>query len=280
MEGNRTFRQTGAAVRRAVIPAAGRGTRLRPASWAYPKELVALGARPAIQWVLDEALGAGIDQVAVVVRQGKEAIRRFVDRLAVEEAGYARLRLSWIDQPEPTGLADAIERCRDFARDEPFALLLPDNILPSEEHRLGDLTRLAVETGRHVLGIIEVGAERSGEFGDSGRVEARGVAPRVLELTRLADKLPGRMRVGPGETVRRSCGRIVCQPDLFAELARTRATHGGELDEIPAYQRIVARGEALGWLLAPPLFDVGHPSGLLAASAWLHQRSRRAPEPG
>ncbi len=261
-------------MRRAVIPAAGRGTRMRPASWAYPKELVALGSKPAIQWILDEALAAGIDEVALVVREGKEAIRGFVERLAGEDETYSTLRLEWVDQPAPTGLADAMLRCREFARDEPFALLLPDNVLPSTEHRLLDMTRLAAESGRHVLGIVEVGPERDGEFGDSGRVEHRPADGRILELTHLADKRPGRLRVGAGEVVRRTCGRILCQPDLFDEILTTRDDAAGELDEVPAYQRIIARGAALGWLLAPPLFDVGHPSGVLSASAWLHRRAR------
>lgn len=264
-------------VRRAVVPAAGRGTRMRPASLAYPKELVALGATPALQRVIAEAEAAGIEEVALVVRPGKELLRRFLDRLR-GEGRFPALSFTWIEQREATGLADALLLCRDFVEDEPWALLLPDNLPLASDYRLTDLTRHAGE-GREVYAVVELDHRRSGEYGDSGRVEVEPRPGGTLEILSLAGKRPGRLDIPRGETIHRACGRTVASPHLIPALAESRRRRpGGELSEVPACRALVRERGALGVPIPEPIFDVGHPPGVLAASAWLHRRGGE-PEP-
>jgi UTP--glucose-1-phosphate uridylyltransferase len=260
-------------VRKAVIPAAGLGTRMRPWSDVVPKELVPLGTKPAIQFAVDEALGAGITEIAVVVSPAKALLREYLDRFG-DPSG--RASFTYVEQDEPRGLGDAILRCRDFLDGEPFAVLLPDNVLLSPEHDFRRMVDAAGSTGRDALGVIEVGHADSGRYGNCGRIEFHEIEPGLLALERLHDKGPGTLRVAPGERLHRTCGRYVCSPRLLEVLADLRPNAAGELDEVPAYQRIVAEGGAVGVVLPAPLFDVGNPAGYLAACADVHERSRGA----
>jgi UTP-glucose-1-phosphate uridylyltransferase len=162
--------------------------------------------------------------------------------------------------------------CRDFVAGEPFALLLPDNLFPGEDHDLGPLAAAAVAAGRDAVGILEVGTAESGLYGNSGRIDHRQRDDGTLELLGLADKQPGRLSVAPGESFLRACGRYVFQADVFDWIDRVRPRVRGELSEVPVVQEILRQRGGLGVRLRPPLFDIGHPAGVLAASAFLHRR--------
>lgn len=258
-------------IRKAVVPAAGRGTRMRPFTEVVPKELVPLGSRPALDLVIEEAHRAELTEVAVVVGREKDALGAYLAHL--ERSGaYPSISFEIVVQPAATGLADAITLCRAFTAGEPFALLLPDNVLLSPDHRLRPLLDLADETGAHAVGVVELAPEHSGQYGRSGLFEGEELRPGVFHITGLAGKEAGRLTVPPGRTLRRACGRYVCQPELFAILEELRRNVDGELDEVPAYQQIAAAGRLYGHLLPQPLFDVGHPRGFLAANAYLHRR--------
>jgi UTP--glucose-1-phosphate uridylyltransferase len=272
------------AVRRAVIPAAGRGTRMLPFSLAIPKELAPLGSTPAIHFVLDEAAAAGIDEAIVVVSPGKALLREHLE-LAQAGGAWPTIRLRWAAQEEPTGLADAIAVCAPLLENEPFALLLPDNVPLAPDHRLATLLDVKRERGASVVGVIEIDARWSGLFGDSGRIDWRPLAPGVVAIDRLHDKRPGRFVVEPSSApLLRAVGRYVLGPDFFERLETSRRARrpGGdrELDEVPAVQALALDRELVGALLPMPLFDVGHPSGLLAASAHLAGRKDAAPTSG
>ncbi len=258
-------------MRKAVIPAAGRGTRMQPFTHAVPKELVPLGSRPAIDGVIREALAAGLDQIAIILSPDKPLIRTYLERV-VELGELPQVELHFIFQEEPKGLAEAMALAQPFSGDEPFALLLPDNAFLSPSYTLSGMVRAAEELGRDVIGVIEVTAEQSGLFGNSGRIDFEPIREGVMDIQRLADKGPGRMIVPPGETVLRTCGRYICLPHVFDYIDRVRPSVQGEYSEVPVYQRIIAEKGATGCLLPSPLFDVGHPSGFLAANAYLASR--------
>jgi UTP--glucose-1-phosphate uridylyltransferase len=263
-------------IRKAIIPAAGLGTRMRPWSEIVPKELVPIGTKPAIQFAVDEALGAGIVEIAVVVSPAKTLLGDYLDRFG-DPSG--RARFTYVTQESPRGLGDAILRCRDFVGGERFAILLPDNVLLSPEHDFGALVRAAERTGRDAIGVVEVTHADSGRYGNCGRIDYTVLEPGLLALEKLYDKQPGRLEVAPGERLHRTCGRYVSSRRLLEELADLACpTAGGpaELDEVPAYQRIVADGGAVGVVLPPPLFDVGNPAGYLAACARMHEMSGAA----
>jgi UTP--glucose-1-phosphate uridylyltransferase len=259
-------------IHKALIPCAGFGTRMRPFSLAVPKELAPLGSQPALQLVLEEAREAGITDVALVLRQGKSILEDYL--LRAREGGLLEnLELHYLYQPEPKGLAEAMSLARDFAADDPFLLLLPDNVLLSPQHTLSPMLALAEERHQEVVGLIEVDHRQNGLFGNSGRFEGREIGPGVFSIRKLQDKQPGWLFLGPGEKVLRTCGRSVWQPHVFDFIDRLRPEVRGEFDEVPVLQAILAAHGALGVRLAPPLFDIGHPGGLLAASAYLESRT-------
>ena len=257
-------------VRKALIPAAGRGTRMRPVTWVVPKELLPVGSRPAVHRVVEEAAAAGLDHIGVVIGPGKELIRDYLET-ARREGEFAGLTFEYLHQEEPNGLAEAIAVSRDFIAGDPFALLLPDNVLLSPEHRLRKMTELFERSARDVVGVLALDAGESGRYGNSGLFEGSSSEPGVFEIERLHDKRPGRLRIAAGETVLRTCGRYICRPHVLRWIEELRPGIEGEFDEVPVYQRIAAEGGLLGRQLPLPLFDVGHPAGFLAANAFLHQ---------
>jgi UTP--glucose-1-phosphate uridylyltransferase len=260
-------------VRRALVPAAGRGTRMRPFSLAVPKELAPLGSRPAIHFVLDEALAADIEDVVIVVSPGKELLRRYVE-LAAADGAWRDLRVTYVVQDEPTGLADAIALCEPVLGSEPFAVLLPDNLPLAADYRLARLIDVYERHRKHVVGVLELDSRWSGLYGNSGLVEHREVAPGVLAIDRLHDKIPGRLEIPPGTRVLRACGRYVFRPEVFASVAASLGNAAdADRSEVPAVQLLARAGALCGAIVPGPLFDVGYPAGLLAACAFLARQS-------
>ncbi len=255
-------------VTKAVIPAAGRGTRMAPFSRIVPKELVPLGVRPALLWVLEEARAAGIEEIGLIVGPGKHLLREFVEVMA-DEQPVADLRFDFIVQEDPRGLAEAMSICRDFADGQAFALLLPDNILMEDRPSLGRMVDLAQELGKDVVGIMEVDPSRSGHFSDCGRIEYREIRAGVYDIEKLEGKVAGPLIVPQGESILRTCGRYICQPHVFDYIDLLRSEVQGEYSEVPVYQRIIRDHGAIGSFIPGPLFDVGNPRGYLAASAHL-----------
>lgn len=257
------------AIRKAIIPAAGHGTRMRAVAGGGPKELLPIGDRSVLRRTLDEALTAGLDRVAVVISPRKRAIRTYVEQLL--QRGELRADVTWVEQVVQRGLGDAMTLCRDFVAGEPFALLLPDNVFLAPDYSLRPMVDLARTHGRDVIGVVELDCSNSGKFGNCGRIDYRPLAPGVVEIRRLDDKRPGRLEIPRGERVTRTCGRYVCRPDVLDVLEELRSealASGGELDEVPAYQRIIAARGAIGCVLQPPLFDAGNPAGYAAAQAF------------
>jgi UTP--glucose-1-phosphate uridylyltransferase len=245
---------------------------MRPFSELVPKELVPLGARPALDWVLDEALGAGIEEIVLVVAPGKPLVRACAERWAAEQV--APPRLVEVVQEHPTGLGHALLACRERLMGEAFGLLLPDNICLGR-NKFARMVALHRRSGLDVVGVLALDARHDGEYGASGLFEAEPYARDALRITRLREKASGRLRIGRGEVVHRTCGRYVCAPDALDWIARSSPGEATELSEVPAYQAIAAARGLIGVVLPAPVVDVGHPSGVLAGSAWLDRRLRR-----
>ncbi|MCP4203265.1 MAG: NTP transferase domain-containing protein [bacterium] len=259
------------AVTKAVIPAAGLGTRMEPVSRVVPKELLPVGSKPAIQWVIEEAAAAGLTELAIVLSPTKGLLFEYLaDGGLDSELG---VRFQYVTQDVQRGLADAMWQCRDFTDGEPFALLLPDNVLLSREHSLSRMVSLYARNGRDVIGALELDHSHSGQFGNCGLIDFERKAAGVLEISHLRDKRPGRLAIEEGATVVRACGRYICHAQVFEYMKRFRP--GGdnngsqaELDEVPVYQAIIEEKGALGCLLSLPLFDVGYPAGYAAANGY------------
>ena len=246
---------------------------MKPFSRSVPKELVPLGSVPALHLVVREAVEAGLTEIALVLRPGKEILLESLEEL--RKGWSTGFELLPILQERPTGLADALSLCREFVAGESFALLLPDNVLPAREHELSRMITLHQREGLPVSGVLELSPEHSGLYGNSGRFRGEEIEEGIWQIDRLEPKGRGRLEIPPGGTVRRTCGRSVLTPDLFDRIERVRPTVHGECSEVPVFRELAREGRLLGLRLESPLFDVGHPRGVAAAGAWLAADPRR-----
>jgi UTP--glucose-1-phosphate uridylyltransferase len=262
-------------VRNAVIPAAGLGTRFLPATKSVPKELMPIGDTPALQLVIDEALGAGIDHIVVVSNRSKPAVEAYFTptpelvrslRDAGKEEVAERLesigrewRVSLVYQDEPRGLGHAVGCARDAIGDQPFAVMLPDELM-GDSSLLIQMTEVCTRTGGSVVGLKRVPAE---EVSSYGVIDPEGeMVDGVVAVRRLVEKPP--VAEAPSDLI--IIGRYVLTGDVFEEIANLRPGAGGELQLTDALMAQATRAPFHGVLSEIARFDTGTPLGLLLAS--------------
>ncbi|MBI4161963.1 MAG: NTP transferase domain-containing protein [Acidobacteria bacterium] len=259
-------------VRKGVVPAAGRGTRLLPATAAVPKELLPVGLKPLLQLCLEEAAASGLEEVALVLSPGKPAIREFLEAatrpgrpgLDSLRSALERCRPVFVEQPVPRGVADALRRAREFTSGEPFAVLLPDNVAFADPPPLAQM-RPYLEPGLCALALTEYRRETAGWFGNCGRVEVAPQGGPRYRVTRLHDKGSGNFRLRNGESELVGYARYVLQPWFF-DFVPEAAPGGAEIDDTPILQRIAGEGRLAGIRVEGALFDAGNPAGYAAAN--------------
>ena len=262
-------------VRSAVIPAAGLGTRFLPATKAVPKELMPIGDMPALQIIIDEALGAGIDHIVVVGNHAKPAIDRY---LAADPALSATLRAKGNDamadrleaigrdwrvtityQDEPLGLGHAVGCAAEAVGDEPFAVMLPDELM-GDSSLLAQMCGVCASTAGSVVGVKQVPIEEVSSYGVivPGGPESDGVIP-VADL--VEKPAPGE---APSDHI--LIGRYVLTPDVFAEIGRVTPGRGGELQLTDALRAQAARAPFSAVVTRTSRYDTGNPLGFLEAA--------------
>jgi UTP--glucose-1-phosphate uridylyltransferase len=263
-------------VRAAVIPAAGMGTRFLPATKAVPKELMPIGDTPAIQIIIDEALGAGIDHIVVVSSRNKPAIEQYFepdpalidalkekgrDDLAERVAAIGRdWRVTITYQDDPRGLGHAVGCARDAVGDEPFAVLLPDELM-GDSSLLAQMCGVCSWTGGSVVGVKKVPREQVSSYGvlvPSGPMNDDG----VIAVADLVEKPP--IDEAPSEYI--LIGRYVLTPDVFDEIANLVPGSGGELQLTDALRAQAARAPFHGVMSSIARYDTGNPIGFLEAA--------------
>jgi UTP--glucose-1-phosphate uridylyltransferase len=280
-------------VRTAVIPAAGLGTRFLPLTKAVPKELLPLGEVPALQLVIDEAVGAGVEHVVIVTNRAKPALETYlepdpalVERLAAggREELASRLgrlgtsvRVSFVVQDAPLGLGHAVGCAREAVGDEPFAVLLPDEIMGSPS-LLDRMARLAEHTGGSVVALKQVARSEVSAY---GVVDPEGdIVDGVVAIADVVEK-PS-VESAPSELI--IIGRYVIAADVFDHIAALRPGAGGELQLTDALRTLAATspfhgvvsdvrrhdtGTPLGWLCAVVELALEHPDHGAAFGTWL-----------
>lgn len=263
-------------VRSAVIPAAGMGTRFLPTTKAVPKELLPIGDTPTLQIVIDEALGAGIDHIVIVSSKSKPAIETYFEPspeviAKLESTGRTALaervksigsdwRVSIVYQDEPLGLGHAVGCARDAVGDEPFAVMLPDELM-GDSSLLAQMNGVCLSTSGNVIALKQVPDEEVSAYGviaPAGELSEDGVIAiaDMVEKPALDD--------APSNYI--SIGRYVLTPETFDAIAALEPGAGGELQLTDALRARIAQAPFHGVLSFVSRHDTGTPFGFLTAA--------------
>ena len=247
------------ATRKAVVPAAGLGWRLRPITNVVPKEMFPIGRHPAIEWVLAEAVASSCTDVAVVISPRKRIIEKYLTTCCPELV--KRCRLTFLVQQEPLGLGHALLLARDFCEGRPFAVLLPDDLVDASQQPLLQMVEVFETMGGAVFALAK---EPVGHAGRYGRWQLKPVGERVYRVDAI---LPRRTEFGGGAPIWTGVGRCLFGPEFLDYgamlLARPRT---GELDDGMILQYMLKAGEAVhGVHIEGQRFDVSTPDGYIAA---------------
>jgi len=266
-------------VRKAVFPAAGLGTRFLPATKAQPKEMLPLVDKPIIQYGVEEALAAGCDQIIMVTGRGKSAIEDYFDhsyelehmlehRGQTELLGIVRqisdmIHVAYVRQKEALGLGHAVLMAREMVGDEPFAVLLADDVIDAEVPVLKQMMAVFEETRGSVIATQLVEGPGISAY---GVIEAKPVngrfAGRLHEITNLVEKpkpeeAPSNLAV---------IGRYILTPRIFSMLDRTPLGPGGELQLTDALKLLLQEEKVYGFTFEGKRHDTGNKLGFLKAT--------------
>jgi UTP--glucose-1-phosphate uridylyltransferase len=261
-------------IRKAVILAAGFGTRMLPASKAVPKELLPVVDTPAIQIVVEEIVASGITEIVLVTSLGKGALldhfapapelerhlerREKADLLEIVRKSSNLARIVPVEQNEALGIGHAVLQARDAVGDEPFAVVLPDDIFDCEIPCLRQLMDVAEAQDGPVVALLRLPLTEVSKY---GIVEAQAMGPRLHRLTGMvekppADKAPSDMAI---------MGRYLLPPEIFEILQEARPGHGGEIQLTDALLELGRRRSLYGYEFEGTRFDLGDRLGFLMA---------------
>jgi UTP--glucose-1-phosphate uridylyltransferase len=264
-------------VRKAVFPAAGLGTRFLPATKAVPKEMLPLVDKPVIQYGVEEAAASGADLIVIVTSRGKGAIEDHFDlnvelQTFLEARGKADLarevraisesvRVSAVRQAEPLGLGHAVLVTRDLVGDEPFAVLLPDDVFDAEPPALKQLIDVFERTGGPVIAVERVPMDDVSKY---GVIAAEPMGNGVHRITDLVEKPP--RNEAPSNLA--IIGRYVLTPDIFEELAATTNDRTGEIQLTNGLRRLLKRRPLYAFEVNGVRHDTGNKLGFLKATTY------------
>lgn len=263
-------------VTKAVFPVAGLGTRFLPATKSIPKEIMTLVDRPLIQYAIDEARAAGIKEFIFVTSKGKSALEDYFDHApelenTLRKAGKEELleilketnmdsgAIAYLRQNRPLGLGHAVWCARRLIGNEPFAVLLPDDVIAAEKPCLQQMMEAYEQTGGNMVAAMEVSPEKASSYGilDIGQdmgsiVEAKG----MVEKPKAADA-PSNLAV---------IGRYILQPKVLTNLNKRKQGAGGEIQLTDAIAEETKSGKVYGYRFRGQRYDCGSKSGFLQAT--------------
>jgi len=255
------------------------GTRMRPLSYATPKELLPVGNRPMIDRAVDEGVRAGVEHIYIITNQQQKAaietFYRFSDLNEHDQHSRDETKLHFIDQPQQDGIVDAINRARPFLESAPFFLLMPDNVFWGNEPSTQQLLQGLQEYEDTVLGLIEVNKETADFLGNCGKVTLTTLHENVFTVSELKDKKSGRFQLDGQDKAIRACGRFILQPDFFSEADEFDPQVLSQAGEVPIVQRLIQKGRVKGVLLQGHFFDCGNLDGYWKANEHWMKRQRK-----
>ncbi|MEO1028218.1 MAG: UTP--glucose-1-phosphate uridylyltransferase GalU [Pseudomonadota bacterium] len=262
-------------IRKAVLPVAGFGTRVRPATKVIPKELLPVVDRPALQYVVDEALEAGIEHIVFVTGRGKGAIEDYFDHAfeleaalvkknktaILQEVNASRLapgQASFVRQQQPLGLGHAVLCARDIVGDEPFAVLLPDVIIKGAPGCTKQMVDAYEKTGGNIIAVDAVPDEEVYKYGVIAPKSRDG---RMIEMTGMVEKPP----VEEAPSNLKITGRYILQPEIWDLLADQGAGAGGEIQLTDAMARLMEKQSFYAYEYEGQDYDCGSKLGYFEA---------------
>ncbi len=268
-------------IRKAIIPAAGLGTRFLPATKAQPKEMLPIVDKPAIQFIVEEAIAAGIEDIIIVTGRNKRAIEDHFDKsvelewLLESKGNYELLDtvrnitnladVHYIRQKEPLGLGHAVLCARKFIGNEPFAVLLGDDILQSDPPCLRTMVDLYVRTNCSVIAVKEVPWDEVNRYGivsPSGGERQQAAPAPYTYIDDLVEK-PDREHAPSNMAV---IGRYIIHPDIFPILEQCQPGRGGEIQLTDALRELNRRQDMIAYHFKGKRYDVGDKLGYLEAT--------------
>jgi UTP--glucose-1-phosphate uridylyltransferase len=262
-------------VRKAIIPAAGLGTRFLPATKAQPKEMLPIVDKPSLQYIIEEAVNSGIEEILIITGRNKKSIEDHFDKsieleLELERSGKLELleevrnisdmvNIHYIRQKEPKGLGHAIYCAKSFVCDEPFAVLLGDDIVHNENPCLKQMIEIYNQYRTTILGVQEVAKEEVYKY---GIVDGKYIDDRVYKVKGLVEKpsvedAPSNIAI---------LGRYIINPAIFKILEHTKPGKGGEIQLTDALKELAKIETMYAYNFIGKRYDVGDKLGFLEAT--------------
>ena len=267
-------------VRKAVIPAAGLGTRVLPATKAMPKEMLTIVDKPAIQYIVEEAVKSGITDILIITNRGKDVIEDHFDRVPEleerllaggdskkamldEVVDISRLaNIYFVRQKETKGLGHAVNCARSFIGNEPFAVLYGDDVIIGEDPACGQLIRAYEEFGRGVLGVNQVSAEAITKYSS---LKVDPIRDNYFLCTDMIEKpTPDKIM-----SLYSILGRCVLPPEIFDILDQTQPGAGGEIQLTDAMCKLARRDGMTAVEFTGKRYDMGNKLGIMQANVEL-----------
>ncbi len=262
-------------IRKAVIPAAGFGTRFLPATKAIPKEMLPIVDKPTIQYIAEEAVKSGIEDLLIIVSRGKDAIINHFDKAfeletilerdnkqemlkAVREVS-SKIDVHFIRQQEQKGLGHAVLFAKSFVGNEPFAVMLGDDVVVSDKPCLKQLTEQFEKTNASVLGVQRVGKEQVNKY---GIVDCDNIDGRLYKMNGMVEK--PKIEDAPSDIA--VLGRYILTPAIFDCLKNTGKGAGGEIQLTDAIVSLSKSEDVYAYDFEGKRYDIGSKLGFLQAT--------------
>jgi UTP--glucose-1-phosphate uridylyltransferase len=264
-------------VRKAVFPAGGQGTRFLPATKVIPKEMLALVDKPIIQYGVEEAIASGIEHIIIVTGRGKSTMEDHFDTsyeldatlerkgkhelLAISRGVSSLARISYVRQKEPLGLGHAVLCAKDLVGDEPFAVILPDDVIDAAVPCLKQMIGVFEEKGGSVLATQTIEGPAISAYGVlAGSQDPTN--PRIYNCTGMVEK----PRFEDAPSTQAIIGRYVLTPRIFALLEQTKPGAVGEIQLTDGILALVKEEKVFGYTFEGKRFDAGDKFGMLQAT--------------
>ena len=262
-------------VRKAIIPAAGLGTRFLPATKAQPKEMLPIVDKPTIQYIIEEAVASGIEEILIITGRNKKSIEDHFDKsieleLELEKSGKMEMLemvrnisdmvdIHYIRQKEPKGLGHAIHCAKSFVGDEPFAVMLGDDVVDNDVPCLKQLMDCYDEYKTTILGVQEVAPENVNKYGIVNGIHIEDKVYKVKDLVEKPsiEEAPSNIAI---------LGRYIITPKIFEILENTAPGKGGEIQLTDALLQLIKEEAMYAYDFEGRRYDVGDKLGFLQAT--------------